>query len=66
TSAVSSSESSNRLPLSTAEVDTPDSDGIGFGAAEAVGAAGTGSILGELGSSAESAAAQIIPHCQID
>ncbi|MEO1506232.1 MAG: S-layer homology domain-containing protein [Cyanobacteria bacterium J06633_23] len=45
----------------TAEVDTPDSDGIGFGAAEAVGAAGTGSILGELGSSAESAAAQIIP-----
>ncbi|MEL6332121.1 MAG: S-layer homology domain-containing protein [Cyanobacteria bacterium J06626_26] len=45
----------------TAEVDTPDSDGIGFGAAEAVGAAGTGSILGELGSSAESATAQIIP-----
>ncbi|MEL7507486.1 MAG: S-layer homology domain-containing protein [Cyanobacteria bacterium J06554_1] len=45
----------------TAEVDTPDRDGIGFGAAEAVGAAGTGSILGELGSSAESAAAQIIP-----
>ncbi len=44
-----------------AEVDTPERDGIGFGAAEAVGAAGNGSILGDLGSSAESATTIIIP-----
>lgn len=38
-----------------------DADGIGFGAAAAVGAAGAGSILGDLGSSAEDAATQIVP-----
>ena len=40
---------------------TPDNDGIGFGAAEAIGAAGAGSILGDLGSSAEEATTQIVP-----
>lgn len=42
----------------------PDRDGIGFGAAEAVGAAGAGSILGGLGSSAEGAKAIIPPKNQ--
>ena len=37
------------------------SDGIGFGAAETIGAAGAGSILGDLGNSAEDAVAQIVP-----
>lgn len=40
---------------------TPDGDGIGFGAAEAIGAAGAGSILSDLGRSAESATAEIVP-----
>ncbi|NEQ54228.1 MAG: S-layer homology domain-containing protein [Leptolyngbya sp. SIO3F4] len=38
-----------------------DKDVLGFGAAEAVDAAGAGSILGDLGDSVESAATQIVP-----
>ncbi|MEM7795973.1 MAG: S-layer homology domain-containing protein [Cyanobacteria bacterium P01_C01_bin.118] len=46
-------------PDADIQIGTPDD--IGFGATEAIGAAGAGSILGDLGSSAEDAAAQIVP-----